>query len=464
MNGHDLQIVNHEDWKHLQNNELDAIVDPLIYRIGQLFMEGGNPSAPDNDARWAAIEQDIGALVGFFDLIVLHKRLAAFNYTDTFDQGLNFDQSLGGLVNTPLGVKKILSVNVTYEAYMQAKQAAVSELQERMKSGAFISEHTARDILTSLGRISYQWEPSLLGLEEKVQDTKEFSKEEQLIILRFLGGLLVFGAYAQQGGVPHVLAPRRSRLIAAVGLATDDNPAPVEEAEIFRAISRRIREAEGGWRARDLPWAPSFLPYLLSCVGAREGPDALLQRGEDLAKTRSVNRYRTLRSELFSTDAKQSDRAETELKTAADAIAAELRQKSEQMEVAQNIFIEFLPKTAGAAMGAVAGGLVGGLVAGPGGAAGGAAVGAAGEQLVRFGGRKLWGWTVDKLPVFSVRKLLTRAVRAEHDLKEDLRRTLREVWENAPLRQNYSRLPPTSAGSAARAPAMSTPRPSDQTA
>ena len=443
MNGHDLEIVNPEDWKNLQDNELDAIVDPLVYRIGQLFMEGGNPGAPDNDARWAAIEQDIGALVSFFDLIVAHKRLAAFNYTDTFDLGLNFGQSLGGLVNTPLGFKKILSVSVKYDAYMQAKQAAVSELQARMGRGPFISEHTARDILTSLGRISYQWEPSLLGLEEKVQDTEEFSKKEQLIILRFLGGLLVFGAYAQQSGVPHVLAPRRSRLIAAVGLDTKDNPAPVEEAEIFRAIGRRIGQAEGGWRARDLPWTPSFLPYLLSRVHAGEGPDGLLRRGEDLATTRSVNRYRVLRGELFSTDAKKSDRAETELKTAADAIAAALQQKPEQMEVAQNVFIEFLPKTAGAALGAVAGGLVGGLFAGPGGAAGGAAAGAAGEQLVRFGGSKLWGWTVDKLPVFSVRKLLTRAVDAEHNLKVDrLRETLRAVWEKAPLRETYSPLPP----------------------
>jgi hypothetical protein len=109
------------------------------------------------------------------------------------------------------------------------------------------------------------------------------------------------------------------------------------------------------------------------------------------------------------------------------------------MEVAQNVFIEFLPKTAGAALSAVAGG----LFAGPGGAAGGAAAGAAGEQLVRFGGSKLWGWAVDKLPVFSVRKLLTRAVDAEHNLKVDhLRETLRAVWENAPLRKTYSPLPP----------------------
>jgi hypothetical protein len=78
--------------------------------------------------------------------------------------------------------------------------------------------------------------------------------------------------YAQQGGVPHVLAPRRSRLIAAVGLDTKDNPAPVEEAEIFRAIGRRIGEAEGGWRARDLPWTPSFLPYLFRASALGRDP------------------------------------------------------------------------------------------------------------------------------------------------------------------------------------------------
>jgi hypothetical protein len=47
------------------------------------------------EARWQAIANDLGGLVSFFDLLILHEQLPAFNYTDTFDIGLNFHDPLG---------------------------------------------------------------------------------------------------------------------------------------------------------------------------------------------------------------------------------------------------------------------------------------------------------------------------------------------------------------------------------
>ena len=50
----------------------------------------------DGNTRWQAVGNDLGGLINFFDLIVLHDRLPAFNYTATFERGLNFqDQRLG---------------------------------------------------------------------------------------------------------------------------------------------------------------------------------------------------------------------------------------------------------------------------------------------------------------------------------------------------------------------------------
>ena len=40
---------------------------------------------PDKERRWGAIETDIAALVSFFDLLVLHDQVPAFNYPDMFD-------------------------------------------------------------------------------------------------------------------------------------------------------------------------------------------------------------------------------------------------------------------------------------------------------------------------------------------------------------------------------------------
>ncbi|MBV9171673.1 MAG: hypothetical protein JOZ81_16495, partial [Chloroflexi bacterium] len=61
-----------------------AVVDPCIYRLGQIYLEGGK-DRPDREERWQAIKMDLGGLVTFFDLMVLHDQLPAFNYTDTFD-------------------------------------------------------------------------------------------------------------------------------------------------------------------------------------------------------------------------------------------------------------------------------------------------------------------------------------------------------------------------------------------
>jgi hypothetical protein len=51
-----------------------------------------------------------------------------------------------------------------------------------------------------------------------------------------------------------------------------------------------------------------------------------------------------------------------------------------------------------------------------------------GEEALRPVQSKLWGWFVDHLPFRSARKLLTRSVRAEQEMR-DLAGKLRAVWE-----------------------------------
>src|SRR5712691_397522 len=97
---YDLTIAVPEDWAELTRRRLDIVIDPFIFRIGQFFLEGKGVGEPVDDVRWNAVQSDLGALVSFFDLIVLHDKVPAFNYRDTFDTQLDFGDRLGAVLNT----------------------------------------------------------------------------------------------------------------------------------------------------------------------------------------------------------------------------------------------------------------------------------------------------------------------------------------------------------------------------
>ena len=419
---YDLTVAESGDWEGLQKRGLRVIVDPLIYRLGQIFLEGEHAAGDKKEVRWHALEGDLGALVSFFDLIVLNDQLPAFNYTDTFDIGLNFGESLGSLVNQ--GDKTLVSVDVRYAPYMAAKEAAVAQLRGRMADGPFVTEGTAREILRTLDAIEYEWEPGLLGLEN------ELPSAEHVRIAQFLGGVLVFAGYAQQTGAPHMLSPRRSRLVTAASVLADGANASIE-AEVYKEVRRRLRGAGAGWRELDVPWTPSFLPYLLGQMNLyKEGPDCLLERAKELRSTPAVKRYRELREAIASEDADRSTEAIEELTAAADSMARDLDCNRQELEITRNVFVEVLPKAVGIAVGVVGGG----FAAGPPGAIAGGIAGLVGEEALKVVQRRLWGWVLDKLPFRSARKLLTRSVRAERDLRSDLGTKLRTVWETGPQR------------------------------
>jgi hypothetical protein len=51
-----------EDWNQLVERQLDIIVDPFVFRLGEFLLEGQD-GGPD---RWEVLESDLGALVSFF--------------------------------------------------------------------------------------------------------------------------------------------------------------------------------------------------------------------------------------------------------------------------------------------------------------------------------------------------------------------------------------------------------------
>src|SRR5262249_39841166 len=163
-------------------------------------------------------------------------------------------------------------------------EGAINQLRKRLAAGPFVPKTTADEILATLDAIKYEWEPSLELLE------KELPSPDQVRLARFLLGQLVFAGYAQQTGRPHILSPKRSLMMAAVGLQTTGETL---EAAIYKELSRRCRDAGVGWRSDELPWTPSFLPYLLKQMNRfQEGPDVLLQRAKELRSSKAIQRYR----------------------------------------------------------------------------------------------------------------------------------------------------------------------------
>lgn len=410
---YDLTIAEPKDWANLKEHDLNVIVDPFIYRIGQKFLQGKQANGNDLDTQWHIIEHDLGALVSFIDLVVLNDQLPAFNYTDTFDVGLNFDQSLGHIVNNE-GDKTLVSVDVQYQAYMNTKAAAMDQLRGRVKNGQ-ITEVATQEIIASLDVLEYEWEPSLQGLEHELRDIN------QVRVAQFIGGILVFAGYAQQTGAPHILAPRRSQLVSGIGI-NDINIQSSKEINVYDEIRRRIRDAGSGWRKTEFPWTPSFLPYLLKQMNHyKEGPDMLLKRAKDLRESRSIRRYRDLLKSINSEDIGQSADAIKELQAITDEMSKALDSDRKELELTKKISIEILPEALGIVGGAA--------VAGPAGAVAGGIAGLVAKEVLKSTNSRLWGWILDKLPLVSAKKLLTRSLKAEYELRDELGKKLRTVWE-----------------------------------
>jgi hypothetical protein len=200
-------------------------------------------------------------------------------------------------------------------------------------------------------------------------------------VARFLLGQLVFSGYSQMAGVPHVLAPKRSHVMAVAIVRTEN-------------------------------------PY-------QEGPDILLERAKELRESSAVGKYRRLREGLLAEDPHARRAAEGDLGSAADRLARALQSSRSELEHARALFVEVAPN----ALGGAAGALIGTLVGGPPGTVAGGVLGALGPEAVRAVNERLWGWVVDRLPFRSATKLLTRAVRAERDVRSELLPRLRTIWE-----------------------------------
>lgn len=411
---YDHTITKQDDWNTLRP---EVIVDPMIYRIGEIFLAGRRDGG---DQLWDAVSKDIGALVSFFDLLVLHERLPAFNYADTWDQHCNLGGDLFTVVNGR--TKVIHQIDVEYPVYMTSKMAALDTLQLRAGEGvaALLPPVLQGDLVEELSALEYRWSPHLGPLEHAYEGGAKTAAA-------FLLGTLVFSAYAQQCGAPHVMSPKRSRLFTASALAAPRGGFEIED-DLYGELSRRFSDAGDGWRDRELAWTPSFLPWLLRGVDPyRTRPVDMLDKVLELREIRAVKEFRRVRAAALAGD----DAAIAELGKLARAMTEALRTDHAELSRTRTILVEVMPKV----FGATAGAALGAGAAGPLGAALGATLGIASEEALKRVNGTVWGFVFERLPFVSARKLLTRAVHAERDTMATLANHLRTIWQSPPPRR-----------------------------
>lgn len=377
------RVVAPSDWSKLAEAGLKTVVDPMIYRCGEVFL-GGAKAVGDPHARWSLLKANLHGIGMFFDRLILDAKLPVFNYGDTFDASLNFDQRILTRLNDHEPI--LFDVDVSYEAYHQVKSAALEEVQKLYDGQEQIDATLAQEILTELSVAEYSWSPGLGDLGHRLH----FEHEQRLAAF-FVGGL-IFGGYAQQLGSDHILQPKRSRLFLAAALRAKSS-AYTLEARLFDELKARASS-----RCEDLPWFPTFFPYLLSKA---DTPMSVMAEAIALRRSGEAADYRIWLNEVLSEWTRDGRISVSKVKDVR-AIAQAVDRRLGTVPWAPKAELKVTVADA-------------------------LAVKPPGSIDVTPTLNALWGWSLASLPGRRYRKLLTRAVLEDHQYVE-LERRVETVW------------------------------------
>lgn len=377
------------DWWYLSRLGLETVVDPMVFRCGERFQQGAGGVA-NPDVTWELLQANIHTIGMFFDCLILNEKLPVFNYGDTFDSQLDFEQRVLTRINDYAGEDVLYNVDVQYNAYHEVKTAAIDEMMKAFEEGpAKFQQSTADQIISVLGeldRADYEWSPNLGRLQYEL-----VSEEQKRIAAFFLGGL-IFSGYAQIMEGDHLLQPKRSQLLLAAALQGRSADYKLQEV-LFDELKKRANTL-----CEDLPWRPTFFPYLLDKA---DTPTDLLKEVVKLRRSGEVADYRAWLKEVMH-DWHKNRKISTQKKKDVRAIAKRVDQllgiipSSPQVEVKVTLAdvttltppgsVDFTPTLS-----------------------------------------RLWGWFLASLPGKRYQKLLTRAIVADSEYY-DLYQRVQTVW------------------------------------
>jgi hypothetical protein len=399
-----------KDWSLLLDRGLTTVVDPVVFRTGDVFLRGRKriaETAPDKNAEelWNALETNIGSLAAFFDMLVLRPQLPIFDYEHTFPvwDGENWQGRAELIDMCNQGNEPVLvPITVQGDAYETVRKAAIDELarmgplsgdvdatQERKRAHDLPDPQSelGRAIVQELSAFDYEWRPEVPGLEAQMPDSP------MRVLGTFMYGGLLFGGYAQQLGGDHVLQPGRAKLFLEMTLHQSRS---LNEDLIFERAFPVAQESPFGLeRVVELPRTPTVLPFLLT-FGDRT-PSQLLERALALRSDSAVKQLREYLKTIGSQLNKGflSPGTEAELKELGTAARRSLRPKGDiDIDLELRIDAAVVP---------------------------GAGIGA------KVNPARLWGWTLSQLPSRRYRKLLMRmaiARRSYFDISQHVKR----IW------------------------------------
>lgn len=379
-------VQSENDWLALSANGLTTVVDPMVVRSGEFFLKGAD-GVPDATLAWRLLERNIHSVGMFFDSIILQDRIPVFNYGDTYDMGLNFEQRTLNAVNRDEPV--LVDVDVQRQPYNQVKDEVLAKLKELYTGPPRINPAMAKDIIDELAAAEYRWQPHLGHLE------KILPSEEERTLAKFLLGGMIFAAYAQILEGEHVVQPKRSRLLLAVELGAQSAQYRFEE-ELFGELKKRARAS-----VTDMPWRPTFFPYLLAHA---DTPEAVLALALAVRASSELIEYRAW---LQAALRRWSTHGEIEqYKEDISAIAKAIDRITGKVSVAPKV--EFKITVADVAK-----------------AAGGQPIGPGVDLTPTVQG--IWGWLFPNLPGKRYRKILARAIATDAQYAL-LKNRVKTVW------------------------------------
>jgi hypothetical protein len=375
MNHIDINTL--EDWqKFRQQNVVDVIVDPMLFRSADLFFSGKDAVGGKSDTIWNELSNDLDSLVAFFNQIVLADRLLLIDYGLTWR-----NRDLPEFVNRELEDDVVFTVTVQDggEVSKKAREAALAALPERPAASLELKQ----SVLNQLVAFDYEFCPDLGGLNAL--------PDRDLKLAIFLYGGLIFNAYARMSGNIHVLQPKRWRLLAA--MLTNASSAAIEHEEKLIAELDRQIQANTEYQHVQLGSLPPLLPYLLS-LNPRFRLD-LLRIAKGLRSDPLIGEYRDYRRKLLRNWVEKGFIDEQHQKDIT-RVALEI---SERSKVDQHLGAEF-----------------GIGVKGP---------EAKSKNRVPIG--RIWGLFLEQLPGRGYMKVLTRLKRAAQRYPEFVR-YLKTLW------------------------------------
>lgn len=373
------------DWKkQLLYQGLNVVIDPMVFRSGELFLKGAS-GVENSENVWSLLTANLHAISTFFDCLVLNEKIPVFNYGDTFDMHLNFDQRMLTRINQFEDV--LYDVDVEFGIYQQVKTAALAELKKIYEGPRKIQRTVVKEILSELSVAEYQWKPNIGELEYELKSNDE--KE----LAAFLLGALIFGGYAQQLEGEHFLQPKRSRILLALALNAKSTQYSLENT-LFEEL-----RAKANTPIEDLPWRPTFFPYLLSKATT---PTGILKEVVKLRKNKAVADYRAWFNEAFqefTVNGKFSLKKRDDIRKIAERIDRKLGIIPSGPKVDVKVTV-----------------------------ADAIALKPPGSIDVTPAIQGLWGWFLDSLPGNRYRKLLTRAIVADNEYVV-LENRVKTVWK-----------------------------------